>query len=263
MSIRIDFLSYEGERNNERHPHAQFVLPIAGELEISIGGAEGRLTPSCAAFVAPGVPHSQLATVSNAFLIVNCDLAECGVPAAEQLAEQIFLPVSEATRHLIGFAELSRDRFSQPGTTQCWMPLLLNSFLERPVCRPSRLAVLERLIDAHPARRRSCGRNGPAHRHQPKQAARTVPLRMGPQPAGMAGGTPYRACAEMAGGIGSADCGSGAAGRVRRSKRAHPRHAAPDRPDARRLPEANAIGTKKQESGTRLPDPPVILSVPA
>ena len=78
MSIRIDFLSYEGERNNERHPHAQFVLPIAGELEISIGGAEGRLTPSCAAFVAPGVPHSQLATVSNAFLIVNCDLAECG-----------------------------------------------------------------------------------------------------------------------------------------------------------------------------------------
>ena len=124
MSIRIDFLSYEGERNNERHPHAQFVLPIAGELEISIGGAEGRLTPSCAAFVAPGVPHSQLATVSNAFLIVTCDLAECGVPAAEQLAEQIFLPVSEATRHLIGFAELSRDRFSQPGTTQCWMPLL-------------------------------------------------------------------------------------------------------------------------------------------
>ena len=66
MSIRIDFLSYEGERNNERHPHAQFVLPIAGELEISIGGAEGRLTPSCAAFVAPGVPHSRLATVSNA-----------------------------------------------------------------------------------------------------------------------------------------------------------------------------------------------------
>ena len=144
MSIRIDFLSYEGERNNERHPHAQFVLPIAGELEISIGGAEGRLTPSCAAFVAPGVPHSQLATVSNAFLIVNCDLAECGVPAAEQLAEQIFLPVSEATRHLIGFAELSRDRFSQPGTTQCWMPLLLNSFLERPVCRLSLIHISRR-----------------------------------------------------------------------------------------------------------------------
>ncbi|WP_308776670.1 AraC family transcriptional regulator [uncultured Bilophila sp.] len=150
MSIRIDFLSYEGERNNERHPHAQFVLPIAGELEISIGGAEGRLTPSCAAFVAPGVPHSQLATSSNAFLIVNCDLAECGVPTAEQLAGQVFLPVSGATRHLIGFAEQSKERFSQPGTAQCWMPLLLNSFLERPACRPSRLAVLTGLIDARP-----------------------------------------------------------------------------------------------------------------
>lgn len=263
MSIRIDFLSYEGERNNERHPHAQFVLPIAGELEISIGGAEGRLTPSCAAFVAPGVPHSQLATVSNAFLIVNCDLAECGVPAAEQLAEQIFLPVSEATRHLIGFAELSRDRFSQPGTTQCWMPLLLNSFLERPVCRPSRLAVLERLIDAHPGAPWTVGEMARRIGISPSRLHALSRSEWGPQPAGMAGGTPYRACAEMAGGIGSADCGSGAAGRVRRSKRAHPRHAAPDRPDARRLPEANAIGTKKQESGTRLPDPPVILSVPA
>ena len=255
MSIRIDFLSYEGERNNERHPHAQFVLPIAGELEISIGGAEGRLTPSCAAFVAPGVPHSQLATVSNAFLIVNCDLAECGVPAAEQLAEQVFLPVSEATRHLIGFAELSRDRFSQPGTTQCWMPLLLNSFLERPVCRPSRLAALERLIDAHPGAPWTVGEIGPAHRHQPEQAARAVPLRMGPQPAGMAGRTPYQPRAEMAGGIGSADCGSGAAGRVRRSKRAHPRHAASDRPDARRLPEATRLEQKnrspEQDSRTR------------
>ena len=30
---------------------------------------------------------------------------------------------------------------------------------------------------------------------------------------------------------------------------------APNQPDARRLPEANAIGTKKQESGTRLPGP--------
>ena len=259
MSIRIDFLSYEGERNNERHPHAQFVLPIAGELEIS-SGAEGRLTPSCAAFVAPGVPHSQLATVSNAFLIVNCDLAECGVPAAEQLAEQIFLPVSEATRHLIGFAELSRDRFSQPGTTQCWMPLLLNSFLERPVCRPSRLAVLERLIDAHPGAPWTVGEMARRIGISPSRLHALSRSEWGLSPAG---GTPYRACAEMAGGIGSADCGSGAAGRVRRSKRAHPRHAAPDRPDARRLPEANAIGTKKQESGTRLPDPPVILSVPA
>ena len=87
MSIRIDFLSYEGERNNERHPHAQFVLPIAGELEISIGGAEGRLTPSCAAFVAPGVPIRSWRPSRTPFLIVNCDLAECGVPAAEQLAE--------------------------------------------------------------------------------------------------------------------------------------------------------------------------------
>ena len=261
MSIRIDFLSYEGERNNERHPHAQFVLPIAGELEISIGGAEGRLTPSCAAFVAPGVPHSQLATVSNAFLIVNCDLAECGVPAAEQLAEQIFLPVSEATRHLIGFAELSRDRFSQPGTTQCWMPLLLNSFLERPVCRPSRLAVLERLIDAHPGAPWTVG-----------EMARRIgisPSRLHALSRSEWGLSPQAWLAERRIGhvrkwLAESDLPiADLALRVRRSKRAHPRHAAPDRPDARRLPEANAIGTKKQESGTRLPDPPVILSVPA
>ncbi len=142
MSIHIDFLSYDGERNNERHPHAQFVLPIAGELRIDIGGAEAMLDPSRAAFVAPGVRHSQLATGSNRFLIVNCDPAECGVPVAERLAEQVFLPVSEATRHLIGFANLSRERFAQPGMPQYWMPLLIDSILgqERRVSRLDALA---------------------------------------------------------------------------------------------------------------------------
>ncbi|WP_303236718.1 AraC family transcriptional regulator [uncultured Bilophila sp.] len=147
MSIHIDFLSYDGERNNERHPHAQFVLPIAGELRIDIGGAEGMLDPSRAAFVAPGVRHSQLATGSNRFLIVNCDPAECGVPVAERLAEQVFLPVSEAMRHLIGFANLSRDRFALPGMPQCWMPLLIDSIFghER---RTSRLDELAERIEA-------------------------------------------------------------------------------------------------------------------
>ena len=147
MSIHIDFLSYDGERNNERHPHAQFVLPIAGELRIDIGGAEGMLDPSRAAFVAPGVRHSQLATGSNRFLIVNCDPAECGVPVAERLAEQVFLPVSEAMRHLLGFANLSRDRFALPGMPQCWMPLLIDSIFghER---RTSRLDELAERIEA-------------------------------------------------------------------------------------------------------------------
>ena len=147
MSIHIDFLSYDGERNNERHPHAQFVLPIAGELRIDIGGAESMLDPSRAAFVAPGVRHSQLATGSNRFLIVNCDPAECGVPVAERLAEQVFLPVSEAMRHLIGFANLSRDRFALPGMPQCWMPLLIDSIFghER---RTSRLDELAERIEA-------------------------------------------------------------------------------------------------------------------
>ena len=147
MSIHIDFLSYDGERNNERHPHAQFVLPIAGELRIDIGGAEAMLDPSRAAFVAPGVRHSQLATGSNRFLIVNCDPVECGVPVAERLAEQVFLPVSEAMRHLIGFANLSRDRFALPGMPQCWMPLLIDSIFghER---RTSRLDELAERIEA-------------------------------------------------------------------------------------------------------------------
>lgn len=106
------------------------------------------------------------------------------------------------------------------------MPLLLNSFLERPVCRPSRLAVLERLIDAHPGAPWTVG-----------EMARRIgisPSRLHALSRSEWGLSPQAWLAERRIGhvrkwlaesdLPIADLALRA--RVRRSKRAHPRHAA-------------------------------------
>ena len=247
MSIHIDFLSYDGERNNERHPHAQFVLPIAGELRIDIGGAEGMLDPSRAAFVAPGVRHSQLATGSNRFLIVNCDPAECGVPVAERLAEQVFMPVSEAMRHLIGFANLSRDRFALPGMPQCWMPLLIDSIfgherrtsrldelaerIEADLSAPWTVEEMARRIGLSPSRLHALFRSEWGTSPQAWLAERRI-RRV--QTWLAASDAPIAELAQRAG------------------------YAAPDRADSRGLPEAQEAGTKKREPRPRRAHPSVI-----
>ena len=151
MSIRIDFLSYEGERNNERHPHAQFVLPIAGELEISIGGAEGRLTP-----LLRGVRRARrpaFAAGDRLERLSYRQLRSCrmrrpcgGTTGGTNLSSRFRShPTPDRVRGAV-----QRPLFHSRAPRNAGCPCSSIPSFERPVCRPSRLAVLERLIDAHP-----------------------------------------------------------------------------------------------------------------
>lgn len=146
MSIDIHFLSYEGARNGERHGHAQLVLPVRGTLDIDIGGTAGRLDPGRAAFVPPGVAHSQLAEGDNRFIVLNADMRDCG-EAAETLAERLFLPLSEAARHLVGFA-VSVGENTRADLVRCWTPLLFDALTSAPACPASRLARLAAEVEA-------------------------------------------------------------------------------------------------------------------
>lgn len=146
MSIDIHFLSYEGARNDERHGHAQLVLPVRGALDIDIGGTAGRLDPGRAAFVPPGVAHSQFAGGDNRFIVLNADMNDCG-DAAQSLAERLFVPLSEAARHLIGFAA-SVGESTRADLVRCWTPLLFGALTSAPVGPASRLARLAAEVEA-------------------------------------------------------------------------------------------------------------------
>lgn len=56
----------------ECHAHAQWVLPVQGELQFEVGGAGGHLDLLQGAFVAPGETHDLEGVGENCCLIIDC-----------------------------------------------------------------------------------------------------------------------------------------------------------------------------------------------
>ncbi|GBQ30818.1 helix-turn-helix transcriptional regulator [Gluconacetobacter azotocaptans] len=149
QNLKLSFRSYHHETDSHSHRHAQLVLPLAGRLEIEIGGRGGWVHHACAAFVPPGVTHAQSGRGENLFLVVDLDSETLEGAHIEQMAQLIYVPVSPAARRLIEFAETSRHG-GQWGEALArnWVPLLFDTLLldlRRPA---SRLAGLLAAIEA-------------------------------------------------------------------------------------------------------------------
>lgn len=80
--------SYGTEPRTERHGFLQVVLPMAGALEMSIGGEAGRVTGLCCAVVLPWRDHVFAARGANRFLVA--DFRGPLAAAAEQVAGEPF-----------------------------------------------------------------------------------------------------------------------------------------------------------------------------
>ncbi len=63
--------SYDAKPRSERHDFLQVVLPLAGVMEMSIGGEEGRVTGLRCAVVPPGRDHVFAARGDNRFLVAD------------------------------------------------------------------------------------------------------------------------------------------------------------------------------------------------
>ena len=149
MAIHIDFKSYTGTRAGESHDHAQIVLALEGGMELEANGKGAKLDSTYGAFLAPGVSHSQAANGQNKFLVLNCDWRELDAPLAERLADRIFLRLSPAAQHLIGFAEESRrGNIPLDAISSQWTQLLLTSLAAKPERQhDSRLEKLAMLVE--------------------------------------------------------------------------------------------------------------------
>ncbi|NYE63956.1 AraC-like DNA-binding protein [Duganella sp. 1224] len=146
----IDLRSYDMPFS-DAHDFAQLVLPLKGRLTLDINGAGAVLHPLRAAFIAPGLVHSQFSSEPNQSLIIDFDLAAVPSDTAARLAERPFAAVGAAAAKLIDFIGMMRAQGgASAGVLAHWTPLLLESLTHQPLRPASRLQAALTRFEAAP-----------------------------------------------------------------------------------------------------------------
>jgi len=142
--------SYGPEAYTHAHDHVQVVLPLAGGMEMDVGGRGGEVDLLHGAFIAPGTAHTQAAQGDNRFLILDCGVDDIGTGGCERLAGHPWLALSPSTRRLLDYIELRRAGSElPPALTGHCLPLLLEALaVDAPVA--GRLRRLLQRIEADP-----------------------------------------------------------------------------------------------------------------
>lgn len=149
MVLNLEIRSYKTENPRHHHDFAQLVLPICGRMEIDVDGQGGCIDQSLAALVTPGSVHSQLTHSNSRFLVLDCAPATLETLHLERLAQRIYVPISQATRRLIEFAELVGNDQLSVGASQL-APLLLSSLSSETFQSSPGMKQLIAHLRAHP-----------------------------------------------------------------------------------------------------------------
>jgi AraC-like DNA-binding protein len=149
-STEIDLRSYDVPFS-DAHDFAQMVLPLRGKLTLDINGHGAVLHPLRAAFIAPGLVHTQFSDEANASLILDFDLAAVPPETAGLLVRRPFAPVSAATAKLVDFMGMLQAQGAASASVLAnWTPLLLESLTSQPVRPASRLQAALTQFEAAP-----------------------------------------------------------------------------------------------------------------
>jgi AraC-like DNA-binding protein len=136
---------------SDAHDFAQMVLPLRGRLTLDINGHGALLHPLRAAFVAPGLVHTQFSDQPNASLILDFDLAGVAPETAGLLAQRPFAAVGAATAKLIDFMGMLQGQGAAGASMLShWTPLLLESLTAQPLRPASRLQAALTRFEAQP-----------------------------------------------------------------------------------------------------------------
>lgn len=148
-NLTLELRSYGSEVLAHRHDYHQLVLPVMGELSMSVGGRGGEVSLRQAAVVAAGRDHACAAPQRNCFVVAN--LPEALAPQLERLPA--FVPVDGALAQYIAFLHhtLIQDGGSARGERQMLL-LLLQLLQERfgePVNVDRRIRAARAYLDQH------------------------------------------------------------------------------------------------------------------
>lgn len=136
-ALKLELRSYSDEVASHHHDHHQLVLPVDGELCLSVNYAEGAVTAQQAAIIPAGADHGFYAPVANCFLVA--DVPEKMAPMLEQLPA--FVQLDKALRQYIYFLYQQMQCHQTPGSTETerQMLYLLLQLLQQRFGLPVRL----------------------------------------------------------------------------------------------------------------------------
>ncbi len=125
----------------ECHEHAQWVLPVRGDLQFEVGGAGGHLDLLQGAFVAPGENHDLEALGEHCCLIIDCHPGVLDDDTLEHLCRQRWLALPQDIRQRV-------QRVHANGVQEDPLPQLLHYFA--PAGSGARLQALCMAVTARP-----------------------------------------------------------------------------------------------------------------
>jgi AraC-like DNA-binding protein len=135
-ALDLSLRSYAARPLSHSHAFHQIVLPVAGALEMEVGGRGGRVEGCQAALVAAGQPHSCEAAGDNRFLVLDWVMedanADGDLSRLSDLAERRpFFPYDWNLQHLVTFLDGElRGQALSPGE-RSWGGLLLSALAAR------------------------------------------------------------------------------------------------------------------------------------
>ncbi len=149
--LDLTIRSYSTHHATHHHRFNQLVIPIKGSLLLEVDGHEARLAVGQTAVVAPGVPHTQAASLTNRSLILDISPESLPQSGAERLLDRPFHSLPVATCKLVDFMVLSLNQGGLSAESrQWWTRLLLETMAQTLPVPASRLLPLLHAVEQNP-----------------------------------------------------------------------------------------------------------------
>jgi AraC-like DNA-binding protein len=161
-ALDLSLRSYTARPLSHSHPFHQVVLPIAGSLEMEVGGRGGRVEDCQAALIPAGQPHSCEAAGANSFLVLDWATDEAAgdddLSRLSGVAERRpFLAYDRGLQHLVSFLGFELGESPAAAGKRSWGGLLLSALATRAGTEashhPRRIGRAIAFIRAHHCRR--------------------------------------------------------------------------------------------------------------
>ncbi|MBN0988393.1 helix-turn-helix domain-containing protein [Amphritea pacifica] len=147
-NLTLELRSYSAETDNHLHDYHQLVLPVSGQLDISVGNQSGRVDSDQAAIISAGKDHGFSGSEGNCFVVA--DIPDQLAPEFEQLPA--FIHLNPALNQYVRFLHQQLQQYNS-ASTQRQMLLLLIQLLQEQCGHQLRLdrriAVARNYLDQH------------------------------------------------------------------------------------------------------------------